>query len=90
MTLHTPAYDIELIPPGVAHTAGDTAVWLPKQKVLFAGDLIFSEGTPFVFMGSVKGSIAALALLRELGAETVVPGHGPICGPRSTTPWSAI
>ncbi|MEU6081156.1 MBL fold metallo-hydrolase [Streptomyces sp. NPDC047108] len=81
LTLHTPAYDIELIHPGVAHTAGDTAVWLPEQKVLFAGDLIFSEGTPFVFMGSVQGSIASLALLRELGAETVVPGHGPVCGP---------
>ncbi|MGP3948944.1 MBL fold metallo-hydrolase [Streptomyces sp. 7N604] len=73
--------DIELIHPGVAHTVGDTVVWLPEQRVVFTGDLIFSGGTPFVFMGSVAGSLAAVWLLRGLGAETVVPGHGPVCGP---------
>ncbi len=32
-------------------------------------------------MGSVSGSLAAVKRLRELGAETIVPGHGPVCGP---------
>jgi cyclase len=49
--------------------------------VLFSGDLVFNGGTPFVLMGSVKGSLAALQQLKELGAETIVPGHGPVAGP---------
>jgi len=43
--------------------------------------LAFNGGTPFVAMGSIAGSLAALERLREFGAETVVPGHGPVCGP---------
>ncbi|MCI0897930.1 MAG: MBL fold metallo-hydrolase [Chloroflexi bacterium] len=72
---------IELIFMGPAHTTNDIVAWLPERKLLFAGDLIFNEGTPFVAMGSVSGSLQALKRLRELGAETIIPGHGPVCGP---------
>ncbi len=54
--------------------------WLPQQRVLFAGDLVFNGGTPFVVMGSVAGSLAALERIRQLGADVIVPGHGPVCG----------
>ncbi|YCK33976.1 MBL fold metallo-hydrolase [Actinomadura sp. ATCC 39365] len=64
-----------------AHTTNDSIVWIPERRVLFSGDLVFNGGTPFVLMGSVAGTIAALDTLRELGAETVVPGHGEVCGP---------
>jgi len=49
--------------------------------VLFSGDLVFVGGTPFVPMGSVRGSLAALAWLRGFGARTLVPGHGPVSAP---------
>jgi cyclase len=42
---------------------------------------VFNGGTPFVVMGSVAGSIAAVERLQALGAETIVPGHGAVCGP---------
>jgi cyclase len=64
-----------------AHTVGDVVAWLPLEQVLFAGDLVFDGGTPFVLMGSVAGSLAALERLRRFGAKTIVPGHGPVCGP---------
>lgn len=80
LTLHVGGIDAELIHPGVAHTTGDTVVWLPDRRVLFTGDLIMSEVTPFVPMGSVSGSLAAIAAMRELGPLTVVPGHGPVGG----------
>lgn len=72
---------LEVIFVGPAHTTNDVIVWIPEHRLLFSGDLIFHGGTPFVVMGSVAGSLTALETLRGLGAETVVPGHGPVCGP---------
>ena len=64
-----------------AHTTGDVIAWLPDEGVLFAGDLVFNGGTPFVLMGSVDGAIDACERLRTFGATTIVPGHGEVCGP---------
>ena len=67
-----------------AHTTNDSIVWLPERSVLFAGDLIFNGGTPFVLMGSVEGTIEALRdVVQPLQATTIVPGHGPLCGPEA-------
>ncbi|UQA96326.1 MBL fold metallo-hydrolase [Streptomyces halobius] len=81
LTLHIGDIEVRLIHPGVAHTPGDTIVWLPEQRIVFTGDLVFHGGTPFVFMGSLTGSLRALDVLRALDAVTVVPGHGPVAGP---------
>jgi len=64
-----------------AHTDNDSVVWLPDRKVLFSGDLLFKGGTPFVFQGSIAGALETLDDLEKLGAETIVPGHGAVCGP---------
>jgi cyclase len=67
---------------GAAHTTNDSVVWIPERSVLFCGDLLFHGGTPFVLMGSVTGSIEVLeGFVRPLGAEIIVPGHGPVAGP---------
>jgi cyclase len=82
LTLHTGDHRLELMHAGrPAHTTGDVAIWLPDQGVLFAGDLVFNGGTPFVLMGSVAGSLEAIDHLQDLGAATIVPGHGAVCGP---------
>ncbi len=65
-----------------AHTTNDSIVHIPERSVVFAGDLLFNGGTPFALMGSVSGWIEVLeTVLRPLGARTLVPGHGPVCGP---------
>jgi cyclase len=74
---------VELEFVGPAHTTNDVVVWIPERRSLFAGDLVFNGGTPFVVMGSVAGALAALERLEDLGAETIVPGHGPVCGPEA-------
>lgn len=81
LTLHVGEVEVRCLHPGVAHTTGDTVVWLPGQSVVFTGDLVFHKGTPFIPMGSLSGSLHALDRLRALGARTVVPGHGPPAGP---------
>jgi cyclase len=64
-----------------AHTTNDIVAWIPEHRILFAGDLVFNGGTPFVLMGSVSGSLLALDALLELDPEVIVPGHGEVCGP---------
>jgi cyclase len=81
MDLAAGGTEVRLIHPGPAHTIGDTIVWLPEQRIVFTGDLVFNGGTPFVPFGSLSGSLRALGLLRSLGAEIVVPGHGAVCDP---------
>lgn len=72
---------VELTFMGPAHTTNDVAAWVADRRLLFSGDLVFNGGTPFVVMGSVSGSIAAVERLQQLDAETIVPGHGDVCGP---------
>ena len=63
-----------------AHTTNDCMVWLPDTEVLFCGDLLFNGGTPFLLMGSVRGSIDVLTrVLAPVPARTIVPGHGAPC-----------
>ena len=70
---------VELKHPGyAAHTPGDVVAWLPEERVLFAGDLIFHGLTPLVFMGSVDGALRSLDWLAAFEPDHVVPGHGPL------------
>jgi cyclase len=64
-----------------AHTTNDVVAWLPEHRVLFAGDLVFNGGTPFVMMGSLAGALESIERLRAFDAEVIVPGHGDVCGP---------
>jgi cyclase len=65
-----------------AHTTNDSIVHLPDRSVLFAGDLLFNGSTPFLLMGSIEGAIEVLEqVVRPLGAQVIVPGHGPVGGP---------
>src|SRR5882724_2218647 len=66
--------------PGGAHTAGDLVVWLPVERVLFAGDLLIEDGVTMVVDGSAKGLLAALDTLAALAPRIAVPGHGAIPG----------
>jgi cyclase len=65
---------------GVSHTTNDLIAWLPKERVLFAGDQVLSGCTPFLLFGSVLGARAAVAQMLRLEPRTVVPGHGPVGG----------
>jgi len=79
LTVHSGSRRIDLIHPGhAAHTGGDLVAWLPGERVLFTGDLLFVGLTPLVFAGSVEGAMRSLEWIAGFGAEVVVPGHGPI------------
>ena len=64
-----------------AHTTIDSVMWIPDRKLLFSGVLLFNGGTPFLLQGSIAGALVALNTVAGFGAETIVPGHGAVCGP---------
>lgn len=81
MTVYVDDLEVQLIFVGPAHTTNDIVAWIPERKVLYTGDLVFNGGTPFAMAGSIGGWLDALEVLRGLGAETLIPGHGGVCEP---------
>jgi cyclase len=75
--------EIELIFVG-GHTPATSIVWLPAEKVCFVGDIVWVDQHPYMAQGNTMEWLAALQLIRDLGATYLVPGHGPICGPEAT------
>lgn len=69
---------VELHRLGPAHTAGDVLVWVPGDRAVFTGDLLFIEGTPVMWAGPVGNWLAACDRIVALGARHIVPGHGPM------------
>lgn len=63
---------------GPAHTPGDILVWLPKEKVVFTGDVVFVGRLLGVMSySSSRHWLKAFEEMATLRPETVIPGHGP-------------
>jgi cyclase len=75
------ARELRLIEVGPAHTRGDTLVHAPVERVLFSGDILFSEAHPIAWAGPVSNWIAACDRILAMDVEVIVPGHGPLAGP---------
>ena len=65
-------------PVGPAHTPEDLAFYLPSEKALFAGDLVFRSRIPFVGQADSRHWITALDQLLAFDTKVIVPGHGPL------------
>jgi glyoxylase-like metal-dependent hydrolase (beta-lactamase superfamily II) len=68
---------VELMHLGVAHTHGDAVAWLPKERILFTGDVCVNGPYNYVGDGDVGQWVATLDVARKLGADIVCTGHGP-------------
>jgi glyoxylase-like metal-dependent hydrolase (beta-lactamase superfamily II) len=68
----------QIKPVGPSHTPEDLAVYLPSEKVLFAGDLVFRSRIPYVGQADSRHWIVALERLLAFDASVIVPGHGPL------------
>lgn len=67
-----------LQPVGPAHTSEDLAVYVPRARLLYAGDLVFRSRIPFVGQADSRNWILSLEHLLQFDAGVVVPGHGPV------------
>ena len=80
MTISVGDKTVELIEIGPAHTHGDVLIHVPKNKVIYTGDVLFTDNTPLMTEGTVGNWIDACNHIIDLQPEVVVSGHGPMCG----------
>jgi cyclase len=72
------ADDVEVLACGPGHTPSDSVVWVPDDRVLFAGDLVTVDAHPNLAHGDPENWFRILDRLDALGARRVVSGHGPV------------
>jgi len=77
MTVDLGNLEVHLMQVGRGHTKGDTIAWLPKQKILFAGDLVEYQSTPYAGDCYFREWPRTLDRLGDFKAEQMVPGRGP-------------
>jgi glyoxylase-like metal-dependent hydrolase (beta-lactamase superfamily II) len=74
--------EVQVLHLGRGHTTGDAAVWLPEERVLFAGDLVEARAAPYMGDAYIdEWSTTTLDRVEALGARSIVPGRGPATGP---------
>ena len=78
-TLKLGGTSFSIIWPGGAHFPGDVIVWLPKQKTVFTGDLVFNDrmlGIQGDGSSIVRSWAKAFKVMAALKPAHVIPGHG--------------
>ena len=76
MTLMLGRLRVEIMQVGRGHTKGDTVVWLPDDRVLFSGDLVEFDATPYTGDAYLQDWPATLDAIAALEPEKLVPGRG--------------
>ena len=80
ISVHLGDRELVFYHPGPAHTYGDAAALLPKERILFTGDLFFNRVCPAAHQGTLDGWVGAVREMLELDVDTILPGHGPLAG----------
>lgn len=69
---------IEILFIGPSHTTGSVLVFIPQEKVLFTGDILFTDFHPFLGEANIEGWIKVLDYIMAMDVDKIIPGHGPI------------
>jgi glyoxylase-like metal-dependent hydrolase (beta-lactamase superfamily II) len=77
MTLWLGKLEVQILQLGRGHTKGDTVVWLPADKILFSGDLVEANATPYAGDAYFKDWPETLNAVAALKPRMLVPGRGP-------------
>ncbi|MSP39166.1 MAG: MBL fold metallo-hydrolase [Deltaproteobacteria bacterium] len=77
MTLNVGERSMDLYYLKNVHSEADTAIWLPKERIVFAAASVtvkrFGNHRPFV---SIPDTLSAIKMMKGLDPEIVIPGHG--------------
>lgn len=69
---------VELIRVAPSHTEGSVVVHIPSKKLLFAGDILFTDFHPYMADGDINGWSKTIDALLLMDVERIIPGHGPL------------
>lgn len=78
MSLKVGDKEVRLVEVGPAHTRGDVLVYVPQDKVLYTGDMLFNQAHPAIWAGPTSNWIRACDLMLSWDLDVVVPGHGAL------------
>lgn len=88
-TLDLGGLQVQLRHRGGGHTPGDMMVWLPRQRVLFTGDIVYVDRLLAVLpVSNTRAWLQAFAVVEQLAPAVIVPGHGRVtdlAAPRQQT-----
>ena len=76
MTLWLGKLEGQILQMGRGHTKGDTVAWLPQEKILFSGDLVEFDATPYAGDAYFQDWPQTLDNIAALKPEKLVPGRG--------------
>jgi glyoxylase-like metal-dependent hydrolase (beta-lactamase superfamily II) len=78
VTLDLVNNQIEILFIGPSHTTGSVMVFVPQEKVLFTGDILFTDYHPFLGEADIEGWIKVLYAIMAMKVDKIIPGHGPV------------
>lgn len=78
LTIDLGGEEVRLIRTVPSHTAGSLVVYLPAKKLLFTGDILFTDFHPYLADGDFDGWNKTLDILLSMDIEQIIPGHGPL------------
>jgi glyoxylase-like metal-dependent hydrolase (beta-lactamase superfamily II) len=76
MSIWLGSLEVQLLQLGRGHTKGDTVAWLPKERILFSGDLVEFDATPYAGDAYFRDWPATLDRIAALEPSALVPGRG--------------
>ncbi|MGB7948953.1 MAG: MBL fold metallo-hydrolase [Candidatus Binatia bacterium] len=81
LTLQLPGVAVRLLfaaHNGKSHSRGDAIAIVDEDRILFAGDLLYTDYHPVTVYGNIPNWIQSINKLVKQNFVTVVPGHGPV------------
>ena len=78
MSLDFEGTPIEIEDRGRANSPNDATIWLPRERILFAGDILVRSPLPYVGASWPVHWVSVLRDLEAVPAAAIVPGHGPV------------
>jgi cyclase len=73
---------------GGGHSPATCMVYLPEDRLLFSGDVVYHDMHPTMTQAQTKKWLVALNQVRKMAVDMIVPGHGVPCGKEATYPLS--
>jgi cyclase len=69
---------VEIYTYGGGHSKSDAFLYLPEEKIIFAGDLVFVQNHPSIHTQTPDQWISILNKMKQFEVKQIVVGHGPV------------